>query len=118
MLETLLSFFRSKPLTAEEMATLEQFVDDAIKNNTIAVFSKSYCPYCARAKKLLKDLGLEFFVIELDKEANGAAIQDYLQKKTGQRTVPNIFIKEEHIGGCDDLFAAKSSGKLDKLLTA
>ena len=50
--------------------------------------------------------------------ANGAAIQDYLQKKSGQRTVPNIFINEEHIGGCDDLFAAKSSGKLDKLLAA
>ncbi|KAI8143563.1 thioredoxin-like protein [Fennellomyces sp. T-0311] len=108
----------SKPLTPEEMATIEQFVEDAIKNNKVAVFSKSYCPYCARAKKLLQDLGVEFFVIELDKDANGAAIQDYLHKKTGQRTVPNIFIKEQHIGGCDDLFAAKSSGKLDQLLSA
>ncbi|KAG2219955.1 hypothetical protein INT45_002169 [Circinella minor] len=114
----LLDFFRSKPLTPEEMANIEQIVEDAIKNNKIAVFSKSYCPYCTRAKRLLQELGQEFFVIELDKEANGAAIQDYLQKKSGQRTVPNIFINEEHIGGCDDLFAAKSSGKLNKLLSA
>lgn len=48
--------------------------------------------------------------------ANGAAIQDYLQQLSGQRTVPNIFIKGQHLGGCDDLFAAKSSGKLEKLL--
>ena len=66
-----------------------------------------------KLKKMLCD-GYFFFNLL----ANGAAIQDYLQKKSGQRTVPNIFINQEHIGGCDDLFAAKSSGKLDKLLAA
>jgi len=48
--------------------------------------------------------------------ANGAAIQDYLQQKTGQRTVPNIFINQKHIGGCDDLLAAERSGALQKAL--
>ncbi|KAI9490432.1 glutaredoxin-1 [Zychaea mexicana] len=108
----------SKPLTPEEMATVEQFVEDLIKNNKVVMFSKSYCPFCERAKKLLQKLGQDFFAMELDKDANGAAIQDYLQKKTGQRTVPNVFINEEHIGGCDDLFAAESSGKLKQLLSA
>lgn len=48
--------------------------------------------------------------------ANGAAIQDYLHQKTGQRTVPNIFINQKHIGGCDDLLAAERSGALQKAL--
>jgi glutaredoxin 3 len=48
--------------------------------------------------------------------ANGAAIQQYLAEKTGQRTVPNIFINQKHIGGCDDLLAAKANGSLQKLL--
>ncbi|KAI8097811.1 glutaredoxin-C6-like protein [Gilbertella persicaria] len=106
----------SKQLSPEEMSKVEQLVEEVIKSNKIAVFSKSYCPYCVKAKNLLKELGLEFFVIELDNEANGAAIQQYLAEKTGQRTVPNIFINQQHVGGCDDLFAAKSSGKLQKLL--
>lgn len=58
----------------------------------------------------------EFFVIELDEVEDGDAIQDYLAQKTGQRTVPNIFIKQQHIGGCDDLLRIKASGQLQKLL--
>jgi len=60
----------------------------------------------------------DFFAIELDQVDDGAAIQEYLTQKTGQRTVPNIFINQQHIGGCDDLLQAKSSGKLQKLLLA
>ncbi|KAI8378281.1 thioredoxin-like protein [Choanephora cucurbitarum] len=107
---------QSKQLSPEEMSKIQQVVEEIINNNKIAVFSKSYCPYCQKAKKLLQDLGYEFFVIELDNESNGAAIQQYLQEKTGQRTVPNIFVNQQHVGGCDDLFAAKSSGKLQKLV--
>ncbi|KAI9318713.1 glutaredoxin-1 [Dichotomocladium elegans] len=98
------------------MPSVEQIVEDAIKHNKVAVFSKSYCPYCVRAKALLEKLGVEFYHIELDQEENGAEIQDYLHKKTGQRTVPNIFINQKHIGGCDDLMAAYNSGSLKKLL--
>ena len=53
---------------------------------------------------------------QTDMIANGAAIQDYLQQKTGQRTVPNIFINQKHIGGCDDLLSAERSGALQKAL--
>ncbi|KAI7905360.1 glutaredoxin-1 [Cokeromyces recurvatus] len=106
----------SNNFTEEEMAQVQQIVEEIIKNNKIAVFSKSYCPYCKRAKEALRELGEEFFVIELDQDANGAAIQQYLLDKTGQRTVPNIFINQQHIGGCDSLLAAKNNGSLQKLL--
>jgi glutaredoxin 3 len=73
-----------------------------------AVFSKSYCPYCRQSKSLLKDQGIDFALIELDQDDNGSAIQEYLYTKTNQRTVPNIFIKQQHIGGNSDLQAKKS----------
>ncbi|KAI8364664.1 glutaredoxin-1 [Radiomyces spectabilis] len=98
------------------MVAIEQLVKEAINNNKVAVFSKSYCPYCSKAKNVFKELGQEFYVIELDQDDKGSAIQQYLAQLTGQRTVPNIFINGEHIGGCDSLLAIKSSGKLVKLL--
>ncbi|KAL0088496.1 thioredoxin-like protein [Phycomyces blakesleeanus] len=98
------------------MSNIEKFVNDSIANNKVVVFSKSYCPYCTKAKKILADLKVEVFIVELDKHADGAAIQDYLQTLTGQRTVPNIFINTKHIGGCDSLTAIYNSGELQKLL--
>lgn len=59
---------------------------------------------------------LFYFVFANVYKADGAAIQDYLQQKTGQRTVPNIFINQKHIGGCDDLLSAERSGSLQKAL--
>ncbi|KAL1923398.1 uncharacterized protein VTP21DRAFT_8378 [Calcarisporiella thermophila] len=97
---------------------IKRFVEDAIASNFIVVFSKSYCPYCTRAKKILADTGKKAKVYELDQMENGQAIQEYLLQKTGQRTVPNIFIGQKHVGGCDDLTKAKSDGTLDKLLAA
>jgi len=93
-------------------------VDAVINDNKYVVFSKSYCPYCARAKKLLKEeVGEDkLTVLELDLLEDGHALQDALLAKTGQRTVPNIFINQEHVGGSDDLTAAQKTGKLAKLL--
>ncbi|KAI7890530.1 glutaredoxin-1 [Mucor mucedo] len=98
------------------MAQVQELVEKIIESNKVVVFSKSYCPYCVKAKAVLKEFGVEFFVMELDKESNGSAVQQYLAEKTGQRTVPNIFINQQHIGGCDDLLAAKANGSLKKLL--
>ncbi|KAI9260938.1 glutaredoxin-1 [Helicostylum pulchrum] len=98
------------------MVKAQEIVEELISSNKVVVFSKSYCPYCSKAKNLLKELGIEFFAIELDNEDQGAAIQQYLHDKTGQRTVPNIFIAGQHVGGCDSLFAAKANGSLKKLL--
>jgi glutaredoxin 3 len=80
------------------------------------VFSKSYCPYCIKAKQLLSSLGVPFQLFELDQREDGPSIQQYLAQKTGQRTVPSIFIDQQHVGGCDDLFQLHRQGELKKLL--
>lgn len=83
----------------------------------LVVFSKTFCPYCTRAKKLLSSLGAKLKVIELDEEADGNQIQSALASWTGQRTVPSVFISGKHIGGCDDTMALHNSGGLIPLLT-
>ncbi|RUS16114.1 glutaredoxin-1 [Endogone sp. FLAS-F59071] len=100
------------------MASPKDIVEKHINDNFIVVFSKSYCPYCRKAKATLTELGQQYFAIELDEIENGNDIQQYLAQKTSQRTVPNIFIREQHVGGCDDLLAKKSDGTLEKLLAA
>ncbi|KAF9103082.1 hypothetical protein BGX27_010737, partial [Mortierella sp. AM989] len=84
--------------------------------NKVMFFGKSYCPYCKNAKTVLAGRGLQFKTYEIDLEKNGQEVQDYLLQKTGQRTVPNIFINTKHLGGNSDLVAAEKSGKLDTLL--
>ncbi|CAG7906803.1 unnamed protein product, partial [Brassica rapa] len=79
--------------------------------------SKSYCPYCVKVKDLLKKLGAKFIAVELDKESDGAQVQSALAEWTGQRTVPNVFIGEKHIGGCDSVTNLHRGGKLVPLLT-
>ncbi|KAF9119613.1 glutaredoxin [Mortierella sp. 14UC] len=97
-------------------AAIKTKVDAIIAENAIVVFSKSYCPYCIKAKNLLSQLGVDAHVLELDNLDDGSAIQAYLAELTGQRTVPNIFISQKHIGGCDDLFRLERSGQLKTLL--
>lgn len=62
---------------------------DAISQNNVMVFSKTYCPYCTKAKGALQDLGIKVEVYELDVRKDGAEIQAALQELTGQRTVPS-----------------------------
>jgi glutaredoxin 3 len=96
--------------------SVAQFVTSQINSSKVVIFSKSYCPYCMRAKKLFQTLKQDASVIELDQVANGNEIQDYLYSITKQRTVPNIFIGQKHIGGCDDVHSLHNSGKLTPLL--
>eukprot|EP00270_Netrium_digitus_P004833 TRINITY_DN1621_c0_g1_i1.p1 TRINITY_DN1621_c0_g1~~TRINITY_DN1621_c0_g1_i1.p1 ORF type:complete len:103 (+),score=22.04 TRINITY_DN1621_c0_g1_i1:120-428(+) len=91
-------------------------VQALVEENPLMVFSKSYCPYCARVKKLLKSLGAKMKVIELDTEEDGNSLQSALASWTGQRTVPNVFIDGKQIGGCDDTVAVHNAGKLVPLL--
>ncbi|KAF9949616.1 hypothetical protein BGZ70_001698 [Mortierella alpina] len=91
-------------------------VNDIIANNRVVVFSKTYCPYCTKAKNALAKHHAEAHIVELDNEDDGAAIQAYLLELTGQRTVPNIFINHKHIGGCDDLMNLDKNGQLKTLL--
>ncbi|KAJ3110562.1 hypothetical protein HDU96_006483 [Phlyctochytrium bullatum] len=100
------------------MNAAKDTVEALIKDNTVMVFSKSYCPYCRKAKSLLSSLKIDYKAIELDVEEDGDMVQLYLEKKTGQRTVPNIFIRGTQVGGCDALHDAHAKGKLKKLLEA
>ncbi|KAF9446503.1 glutaredoxin [Macrolepiota fuliginosa MF-IS2] len=96
----------------------KDLVEKAIGGHQIAIFSKSYCPYCKRAKQLLKDNypDATSVIYELDEMGEGSDIQAYLLQKTGQRTVPNVFIGQEHIGGCDDTVKAHSTKAIAPLL--
>ncbi|KAI0031244.1 glutaredoxin [Vararia minispora EC-137] len=93
-------------------------VDSAIANNKVIIFSKSWCPYCRRAKSIMnenyKETPIE--IIELDEDPEGAQIQSYLTELTGQSTVPNIFINKKHVGGSDDLAGLHRVGGIQKLL--
>ena len=101
----------SSPQVGKKM--VKDFVDNIISSNKVAVFSKSYCPFCTRVKSILKEAGLkDFFVVELDQRSDCDAIQDYLKTITGGRTVPRVFVGGKFIGGCDDTDALFKSGEL------
>lgn len=100
-------------------ATIEH-VKKLINEKDIFVASKTYCPYCrATLKTLFQDLKVpesKAIVLQLDEMDDGAEIQEALREITGQTTVPNTFIKGQHIGGNDNLQSLRKSGKLDALL--
>jgi len=78
------------------------------------IFSKSYCPYCDKVKQLFKSLGVfeKAHFVELDNVSNGNELQDAMAKEAGARSVPQVFIDGEKIGGCDDTHALNSKGLL------
>lgn len=80
----------------------------------IEIYTKSTCPYCVKAKILFGQKGVEYK--EISVEGNDALREELVEKSGGRRTVPQIFINDKHIGGCDDLYALESEGKLDELL--
>ncbi|XP_074308934.1 glutaredoxin-C3 [Silene latifolia] len=94
------------------------FVNNVIYSNRIAVFSKSYCPYSLRAKRVFKDFHEKPFVVELDLRDDGSDIQNVLLELVGRRTVPQVFVNGKHIGGSDDLQSAVTSGQLQKYLAS
>jgi len=81
---------------------------------TVKMYSTAVCPYCIRAKQLLRDRGVEQIEeirVDLDHSQRG-----HMMEITGQRTVPQIFIGQTHIGGCDDLVTLDRRGDLVPLL--
>ena len=81
----------------------------------IVVYSSAWCPYCIRAKHLLDSKGVRYEEISVD---GNPAIRAEMTRKAGRTSVPQIWIGETHVGGCDDLFALERAGKLDALLGA
>jgi glutaredoxin 3 len=82
----------------------------------VTIYTTPICPYCARAKRLLKNKGA--MVEEIDVFMSSEARAEMEEKSGGRRTVPQIFVGETHVGGCDDLYALEDDGALDPLLGA
>ncbi len=82
----------------------------------IEIYTTRLCPYCVSAKALLKRKGVEFS--EIDVGMDWERREEMIERANGRSTVPQIFIGEVHVGGCDDLHALERAGKLDPLLSA
>ena len=83
---------------------------------TVKMYTTAVCPYCVRAKQLLKSKGvqqIEEIRIDLD-----PVQRDHMMQTTGRRTVPQIYVGDTHVGGCDDLMALDAKGGLLPLLQA
>ena len=79
----------------------------------IQVYLTDWCPYCARAKSLLESKGAQFEAINIEERPEARA---EMMARSGRRSVPQIFIGDTHVGGCDDLYALDAAGGLDPLL--
>ncbi|MBX5453916.1 MAG: glutaredoxin 3 [Acidobacteriia bacterium] len=82
----------------------------------VEIYTQPWCPYCARAKRLLEKKGIEYREISAPHGSPERA--EAIARSGGRTTVPQIFINGRHIGGCDDLFALDEAGELDPLLAA
>ena len=79
----------------------------------IVVYCTQFCPYCVRAKSLLDSKNVAYTTIDIDQQPE--KYSEMVGKSGGITSVPQIFIDEQHIGGCDDLFALEGKGDLDSL---
>jgi glutaredoxin 3 len=82
----------------------------------VTIYTSIYCPYCMSAKGLLDSKGVPYDEISVD--GRSAVRAEMTAKAGGRHTVPQIWIGERHIGGCDDLYALDAEGELDPLLAA
>jgi glutaredoxin 3 len=82
----------------------------------VEIYTSPLCGYCHAAKRLLKQKGVSFSEVDILAEPTRKA--EMIKRANGGRTVPQIFVGETHVGGCDDLYALDRAGKLDPLLAA
>jgi glutaredoxin 3 len=82
----------------------------------VEIYSKTTCPYCWRAKHLLQSKGIDYREILID--FGGPRREEMIQRANGRTTVPQIFIRGTHVGGCEDLIALELAGRLEALLAA
>ncbi|GLX82073.1 glutaredoxin 3 [Thalassotalea eurytherma] len=81
---------------------------------TVEIYTKVYCPYCVRAKALLEQKQVQYTEYKIDQQPE--LREKMIDRSQGGYTVPQIFINDHHVGGCDDLFALHARNQLDELL--
>ncbi|MDF1680452.1 glutaredoxin 3 [Ponticaulis sp.] len=81
----------------------------------VEIYTRQFCPYCTRALSLLDKKGVEY--THVDAGMDPQKRQEMIQRANGGSTYPQIFINDDHIGGCDEMFALERAGKLDPLLS-
>ncbi len=81
--------------------------------SAIKLYTTRFCPFCIRAKQLLKSKDATYQEIAVD---NDRELRQKMMQESGQRTVPQIWINQQHIGGCDELYQLERAGELNKLL--
>lgn len=82
---------------------------------TVEIYTKAFCPFCSRAKALLDHKNVSYTEFKIDEQPTLRPAM--IERANGGYTVPQIFIDDHHVGGCDDLFALEASNKLDALLS-
>ena len=81
----------------------------------VVIYTKPFCPYCARAEALLARKGVDYEEIVASMDPD---LREEMRQRSGRMTYPQIFIGDHHVGGCDDLHALEAAGKLDAFLAA
>lgn len=81
----------------------------------IIMYASDYCPYCWRARALLDSKGVHYTVLDVNRDPS---LWDEITARAGRDTVPQIFIGDRHVGGCDDLFTLERCGELEPLLNS
>lgn len=85
-------------------------------DSKVEIYTWRTCPFCIRAKQLLKSKGVNF--VEYSIDGDEAARSQMARRANGRRSLPQIFINNQHVGGCDDLYELDWQGKLDQLLAS
>jgi len=96
------------PVPTSPMERVEHYIN----THKVMMFSKSTCPFCVKIKQLFDSLNIKYEVLELDQIPDGSDVQAALAERSGQRTVPNVFINGKHVGGCDDTLKLHAENKL------
>ena len=79
----------------------------------VIIYTTRFCPYCVQAKRLLQQKSVQFTEVAVDGDRE---LRQEMMKKSGRNTVPQIWVGDHHVGGCDDLMLLERNGQLDKLL--
>lgn len=82
----------------------------------VTIYTRQFCPYCTRALRLLQDKGVDMTHIDAGMDVEKK--REMVERSGGARTFPQIFVGDQHIGGCDDMMALERAGKLDPMLQA